>query len=54
MWNTGLDESQGGLKIVGRNINNLWYADDTMLMAQSEEEHLDEGERWEGKSWLKI
>ena len=38
MWNAGLDEAQGGIKIVGRNINNLRYADDTTLMAESEEE----------------
>ena len=36
--NTGLDESQTGIKIAGRNINNLRYADDTTLMAESEEE----------------
>ena len=38
MRNAGLDESQVGIKIVGRNINNLRYADDTTLMAESEEE----------------
>ena len=38
MWNAGLDEKQAGIKIAGRNINNLRYADDTMLMAESEEE----------------
>ena len=38
MWNAGLDEAQAGIKIAGRNINNLKYADDTTLMAQSEEE----------------
>ena len=38
MWNAGLDESQAGIKIAGRNINNLRYADDTILMAESEEE----------------
>ena len=38
MWNAGLDESQVGIKIAGRNINNLRYADDTTLMAESEEE----------------
>ena len=37
MWNTGLDEVQAGIKIVGRNINNLRYADDTTLMAESKE-----------------
>ena len=38
MRNTGLDDVQAGIKIAGRNINNLKYADDTILMAQSEEE----------------
>ena len=38
MWNAGLDESQGGIKIAGKNINNLRYADDTTLAAESEEE----------------
>ena len=38
MWNTGLNEVQAGIKIAGRNINNLRYADDTTLMAESEEE----------------
>ena len=38
MKNTGLEEAQAGIKIAGRNINNLRYADDTMLMAESEEE----------------
>ena len=38
MQNAGLDEAQVGIKIVGRNINNLRYADDTTLMAESEEE----------------
>ena len=38
MWNAGLDEAQVGIKIAGRNINNLRYADDTTLMAESEEE----------------
>ena len=38
MRNTGLDEAQAGTKIAGRNINNLRYADDTTLMAESEEE----------------
>ena len=37
MRNTGLEEEQAGIKIVGRNINNLRYADDTTLMAESEE-----------------
>ena len=38
MWNVGLDESQAGIQIAGRNINNLSYADDTTLMAKNEEE----------------
>ena len=38
MQNTGLDEAQAGIKIAKRNINNLRYADDTTLMAESEEE----------------
>ena len=38
MWNAGLDEAQVGIKIARRNINNLRYADDTSLMAESEEE----------------
>ena len=50
MRNAGLDEAQAGIKISGRSINNLRYADDTTLMAESEEElkeHLDENEREE-------
>ena len=38
MWNAGLDEAQTGIKISGRNIDNLRYADDTTLMAESKEE----------------
>ena len=38
MRNVGLDEAQAGIKIAGRNINNLRYADDSTLMAESEEE----------------
>ena len=38
MRNAGLEETQAGIKIAGRNINNLWYADDTTLMAEREEE----------------
>ena len=38
MWNARLDEGQAGIKIAGRNISNLRYADDTTLMAESEEE----------------
>ena len=56
MRNTGLEEAQAGIKTAGRNINNLRYADDTTIMAESEEElkkPLDESERGEWKSWLK-
>ena len=53
MRNAGLDEAQAGIKTAGRNINNLRYADDTTLMADSEQE-LDESERGEWKSWLKV
>ena len=38
MWNAGLDEAQAGIKIAGRNINNLRYADDITVMAENEEE----------------
>ena len=38
MWNAGLDEAEAGIKIVGKNINNLRYTDDTNLIAESEEE----------------
>ena len=38
MQNAGLDETQAGIRVAGRNINNLRYADDTILMAESEEE----------------
>ena len=38
MWHVGMDEAQAGIKIAGRNINNLRYVDDTTLMAESEEE----------------
>ena len=38
MWNARVDEAQAGIKIAGRNINNLKYADDTTLMAESKEE----------------
>ena len=49
MRNARLEEAQAGIKIAGRNINNLRYADDTTLMAESEEElkPLDESEREE-------
>ena len=53
MRNVGLEETQAGIKIARRNINNLRYADDTTIMAESEEEPLDENERGEWKCWLK-
>ena len=54
-WNARLDEAQVGNKIAGRNINNLRYADDTTLMAESEDEleSLDGAEGESEKSWLK-
>ena len=55
MWNARLDESQARNKIAGRNINNLRYADNTTLIAQSEnklKETFDESEREEWKSWF--
>ena len=58
MRNAGLDEAQGWIKISGRNIHNLRYADDTTLMAESEEELksllMKVSERGEWKSWLKV
>ena len=56
MQNAGLEEAQAGIKIARRNINNLIYADDTTLMAESEEElkKLSKKVRGEWKSWLKI
>ena len=56
MRNAGLEEPQAGIKIAGRNINNLRYADDTTLMAESEEELkilLMKVKEESGKSWLK-
>ena len=55
MQNAGLDEAQAEIKIAGRNISNLRYADDTTLMAESEElkSLLMKSERGEWKSWLK-
>ena len=47
MRNAGLDEAQAGIKIAGRNINSLRYADDITLMAESNSRDLDEGERGE-------
>ena len=54
MRNNGLEEAQAGIKIAGRNINNLRYADDTTLKAESKEklEPHDESERREWKTWL--
>ena len=54
MWHAGLDEAQAGIKIARRNTNNLRYADDTTLMAESEDELkslLMRVKEW--KSWLK-
>ena len=56
MRNAGLEETQAGIKIAGRNINNLRYADDTALMAESEEElksRLMKVKVESEKSWLK-
>ena len=57
MRNAGLEEAQAGIKIAGRNINHLRYADDTTLMAESEEELkslLMRVKVESGKSWLKV
>jgi len=53
MRNTGLDEAQAGIKIAGRNLNNLRYADDTTLMAESEEELKRLLMKVKEESWLK-
>ena len=53
MQNAGPDELQAGIKIAGRNINNFRYANDTILVAESEEPP-DKGETGEWKSWLKL
>jgi len=54
MQNAGLDEAQAGIKNAGRNINNLRYADNITLMAESKEQRAScESERREWKSWLK-
>ena len=55
MRNPGLEEAQAGIKIAGRNINNLRYADDTTFMAEIEEEIKSLLMRWKRrvKSWLK-
>ena len=49
MWNTGFDEAQAGIKIARRNINNFSYADDTTLMAESEEEVCSGSWWWTGR-----
>ena len=57
MRNTGLEEAQAGIKIAGRNINNLGYANDTTLMAEGEErteELLDDSEKESEKVGLKL
>ena len=56
MWNAGQDESQTGIKIAGRNVSNLRYADDTTLNGRKwrrTKVPLDEGERGEWNSWVK-
>ena len=56
MWNAQLHEAQAGIKIAGRNINDLGYADDTTLTAESEEELkslLMKVKEGRGKNWLK-
>ena len=54
MWNAGLDEVQAGIEIVGKNINNLRYVDDTTLMAESKElKSLLVQVKEESESWLK-
>ena len=56
MRNAGLDEAQAGIKIAGRNINNLRYADDTTVMAESEEELMSllKVKEESGKAGLKV
>ena len=49
MWNAGVEEAQAGIKIAGRNINNLRYADGTTLMAESEEELKSLWWKWKRK-----
>ena len=53
MRNAGLDETQAGIKTAGRNINNLRYADDTTLMAESKEELKSLLMKEDRKRWLK-
>ena len=52
LWNAGMDEAQAGIKIAGRNINNLRYADNTTLRRRTKEP-FDESERGEWKSLFK-
>ena len=54
IWHAGLDEAQAGIKIAGRNINNLRYADDTTLKAEHKEKLKSLLMKGEWKSWLKI
>ena len=56
MWTAGLDEAQAGIKITGRNNNKLWFADDTTLTAESEEELKASWWKWEEseKAGLKL
>ena len=57
MWNAGLDEAQAGIKTAGRSINNLRYADDTTVMAESKEELkslLMKVKEESKKSWFKL
>ena len=54
MRNSGLDEAQAGIKIARRNINNLRYSDETTFKRRRTKEPLDESERGEWKSRLKI
>ena len=53
MQNAGLNESQTGIKIARRNINNLRYTDDTTLMAESEEKLKSLWWGWKSENWLK-
>ena len=53
MRNAGLEEAQAGIKIAGRNINNLRYADDTTLMAESEKELKNVLMKWKWKRRVK-
>ena len=54
MWNVGMDESQTGIKIARRNINNLRYADDSTLLAESEEELKSHSMRVKEKSEISV